>query len=198
MRVAGFARSASNAPSSYSGAITSSMNCSASSPASSALTGRLSASTIPYAETGSASWARRNASSIERETATPAGFACLTTTAAGSWNSPSSRRAAERSLRLLNESCLPVQLVDPGEEMPPRALLDVVRGALVRVLPVREVGGLREAGDEAVGKRLASQEPASRSPSRRRRSSRRPRPPGAAGCRRESRPVVRSSSRISG
>src|SRR5215204_1388527 len=44
---------------------------------------------------------------MERDTATPAGFACLTTTAAGSWNSPSRRRAAERSFRLLNESCLP-------------------------------------------------------------------------------------------
>src|SRR5918994_7364068 len=43
--------------------------------------------------------------------------------------------------------------------MPPRALLDVVRGALMGILPVREVSGLCEAGDETVGERLTSQEP---------------------------------------
>ena len=62
-------------------------------------------------------------------------------------------------VQVVERELLTVQLVDPGEEMPPRALLDVVRGTLVGILPVREVGGLREAGDEAVGERLASQKP---------------------------------------
>ena len=89
------------------GAASTSTNCSAIRAPSSPGTGRLSATTPPYADSGSHASARSYASSIVPATAAPHGFACLTITHAGSVNSSSSSRAAERSLRLLNESSLP-------------------------------------------------------------------------------------------
>ena len=53
-----------------------------------------------------------------------------------------------------------MQLLDPREQVAPRALLGVVRGALVRVLAVRQVGDLLERGHERLREGLALAEPA--------------------------------------
>jgi len=63
--------------------------------------------TPPNAEMGSAASAFAWASSIVSATPTPHGFACFTMTQAGPSSSAMRRRAAERSLRLLNESGFP-------------------------------------------------------------------------------------------
>ena len=107
MRSAFFARSASTAAASYSGASSTSAKCSPIRAPSSGPTGRFSTATQPNAETGSAASARSQASSIVSPTATPQGFACLTITAAGSVSSRAMRRAPSRSPRLLYESSLP-------------------------------------------------------------------------------------------
>ena len=54
---------------------------------------------------------------------------------------------------------LAVQLLDAREQVHAGARLRVVRGALVRVLAVREVGHLRERRDEALGEELDLVEP---------------------------------------
>ena len=52
-----------------------------------------------------------------------------------------------------------VELLDPGEQVPARAVLAVVRGVLVRVLAVREVALLREREREACRELLDLREP---------------------------------------
>ena len=62
----------------------------------------------PYADVGSEASALTYASSSVAPMPTPHGFACLTITQAGSVNSSTSWRAAERSFRLLYESSRPL------------------------------------------------------------------------------------------
>src|SRR2546423_247658 len=80
MRVPGFSFRRVSAASSKPGANSTSMNCSASRSPNASLTGRFRTTTPPYAESGSAFSARSYACSIEPETATPHGVACLTIT----------------------------------------------------------------------------------------------------------------------
>src|SRR6478752_7192290 len=82
---------------------------------------------------------------------TPHGFPCFTITAAGPSSSRARRRAAERS---------PLELLDPSEEMRPRALLRVVGAPLVRVLAVREVHVALEDGNEDLRERIVAAQPA--------------------------------------
>ena len=93
---------------------------------------------------------------------------------------------------------LAVQLLDAREQVHAGARLRVVRGTLVRVLAVRELGHLRERRDEALGEELDLVEPAVRSPPRTRRSSRTPRPRASAASRAESRRAPAARRRTTG
>ena len=83
----------------------------------------------------------------------------MTITQAGSANSRASERAAEKSLRLLNESSFPCSCSTRERRWRRAPALGVVRGALVRVLAVGEVEHLVERDDERVGELLARVEP---------------------------------------
>jgi hypothetical protein len=72
---------------------------------------RFSATMPPNALKLSASRARMYASAIVVPIATPHGFVCLITAAAGTSNSRTIRAAASRSSRLVNESSLPCSSV---------------------------------------------------------------------------------------
>ena len=101
------AASTSRASAAAAGATTASMNVLAISRAVPASSGRFRPTMPPNADSGSTSRAATYASSSVAAVATPHGFVCLTTTAAGSVNSSASRAAASRSSRLVNESPLP-------------------------------------------------------------------------------------------
>ena len=77
------AASTSTAPSSNAGATTTSVKISATCPASSTETGRLTAITPPKAETGSQACALRCACATSAPTAMPHGLACLMIATAG-------------------------------------------------------------------------------------------------------------------
>ena len=83
------------------------MNVDVSAVAVSRSIGRLSPTMPPNADNGSASRARTYASAADAPVATPQGFVCLITTAAGSANSSAIRAAASRSSRFVNDSSLP-------------------------------------------------------------------------------------------
>ena len=107
--------------SSKPGASSTSTKCSAIRAPELASTGRLRKATQPNAETGSAASARSHASSIVAATATPHGFACLTITTAGIANSRSDAARALEVGEVVVRELLAAELLDPREQMAPRA-----------------------------------------------------------------------------
>ena len=99
---------------------------------------------MPNAESGSAASARSYASSIVAATATPHGFACLTITHGRQRELAQQQRARPEVGEVVERELPAAELLDVREQVPARADLAVVGGALVRVLAVREVLHLLE------------------------------------------------------
>src|SRR5213595_3702747 len=134
------------------------MNRSASASPSSVVTGRLTAQTIPNAETGSDASAL--VCLLDRARDGDAARIRMLDDRARRQRELAEQQTGRREVEQVDQRELfPVEVLDPREQMHTRSLLRVVGASLMGVLAVAEVRHLREGGDESLRKRLDVSEP---------------------------------------